>query len=140
MQLMIYILRQRANSLLYNNNKRRMKRSLYSRLGTTMKRRLIAKLNQILENLKSLLFPRNYYFLIRIFLLFFPLREILHQCLGLIKKIKLSTVPLYFSFVEKGTKKGIKRSFITADLIKESRENFEGEITGNMLSSHDVAR
>lgn len=71
---------------------------------------------------------------------FFPLREILHQCLGLIKKIKLSTVPLYFSFVEKGAKKGIKRSFITADLIKESRENFEGEITGNMLSSHDVAR
>lgn len=71
---------------------------------------------------------------------FFPLREILHQCLELIKKIKLSTVPLYFSFVEKGAKKGIKRSFITADLIKESRENFEGEITGNMLSSHDVAR
>lgn len=71
-------------------------------------------------------FPAIIIFL-HVFSFFFPLHEILHQCLGRIKKttkIKLSTVPLHFCSL-RTKKKNDLSPFITADLIKESRQNFE---------------
>lgn len=71
-------------------------------------------------------FPAIIIFL-HVFSFFFPLHEILHQCLGRIKKttkIKLSTVPLYFcSLRTNEQEKTIFRLLLPRILLKN--QNFE---------------